>query len=168
MPNLNHYVLASVVHSLRGYGFHVEEESAICGEFMRRLREFVSRFCRFYEDEIEAELSRPRCERSRDDLMSWAVDEIEKIIHTALNSYRDRTVDHEGLQLGRDRIRCEAALTYFAWLIDGVEKSKVERQSLMSIPPKSQKHINKRQSHRWTPYGVDVAFEAIRKALGLK
>ena len=100
--------------------------------------------------------------------MSWAVDEIEKIVHGALNTYRDRTIEHAGLQLGRDQIRCDTALTYFAWLIDGVERLKIERQRLMSIPPKSRKHADKRQSHRWTPYGVDVTFEAIRKALGLK
>jgi hypothetical protein len=164
VATLEQYVPAAVINSLSGFGFQIEERNPTCSHFVTLLRNFVLKFCDYYEREIDQQLAKPECAKTRDDLVSWANDEVTGVLFDALGRYRERIATQE--IRGDQKIRCETALTYFVWLLDLTETVKQERKAAQDVLPLSPRFRKKRKSHPWTPYAVDVLFNELRKLFG--
>lgn len=167
MPAISTHVPTIMLNSLTGFGFEVDGQNQTCGHFTTRLRNYVVRFCQFYELEIATELANPNCVKRKDDLDSWAINETTQILFEAMGRYRDRVADAEAILVGRQRIGCEQALTYFVWLIElteAVKRARLEQQR--TAVPSSRKFQKKKKSNRWTPYAVDVVWEELKRVFG--
>jgi len=157
-----------VAESLRAYGIEVVPTSEVCASFTGILSRFVEGFCDYYDREITTQLNDPGNSKTLLELRSWANSEVLEILFLALGTFSERVAVREELLLHVQRITCAQALSYFVWLVDAAESARAQRLAARSIPPSTARHRSKRDSHPWTPYGVDVAFDTIKRALGLK
>lgn len=167
MPAISQHVPTVMLDALPRYDFHIDAHNQLCTHFTNRFRNYIVALCKYYEDDIEAELKRPDCGKTREDLNTWAISELLGILFAALGSYRIRVVDAETLK-SDEKIRCELALTYFAWLIDLTESIRRQRNDARKAPPSSPKFRRKRDQRRWTPYGFEIAFDLLKKLFGGK
>lgn len=168
MLSLSQHVPNTVLNQLNSIGFHVETNSQFCSQFTTMLRKLAVEVSKYYESDIEKQLVSPECDRSREDLTSWANSTIKEILFGALGVYRQKILDYESLEEDT-KVKCEDALGYFAWLIDQAKdsKEKIEKDR-RQFKPSSKKFERKKASQAWTPYGVDVAWDAIKTIFNLK